>query len=231
MPLFSRRIPYDRKRLLSEADGLRDGRRWRRALKLYRQILAAEPRNAEIHFRVAPLLARSGRHAEAWESFRVAAEGISGDDSSRIALHQRAVKSLPRSFEACRALASIWLRSQHPDRAERTLLEGSRRLRRRATRGQAIVLLRDAREIDPWNPSVVLDLCRLLAKDGRAAEALFLLDHLDERVSADDRRAVRALSWRIEPSLRHTWRWLRAGGERRGARGSTTPRRQARRAA
>ena len=210
MPLFSRRIPYDRKLLLKEADGLREGRRWRRALKLYRQILAAEPRNAEIHFRVAPLLARSGRSAEAWESFRLAAEGLSGNEEGLFTLHQQAVQALPRSFEACRALAKAYLRRQKPDRALQTLRSGSHRLRSRRTRGEAIVLLRDARELDAWNPPVVLALCRQLAKDGQSSEALFLLDHLDEKVPIEEQRAVRALAWRIEPSLRHTWRWLRA---------------------
>jgi len=69
VPLFSRRIAYDRRRLVEQADGLREGLRWRRALKLYRQVLAAEPRNAEIHFRVAPLLARRGRPFDAWHDY------------------------------------------------------------------------------------------------------------------------------------------------------------------
>jgi len=224
MALFSRRIPYDRKRLLKEADALREGRRWRRALRLYRQILAAEPRNAEIHFRVAPLLARAGRRIEAWESFRVAAETLAreGDEARLVPLHQQAVKALPRCFEAWRELARIELRQQRPEQAGRVLLEGSRRMRGRHGRGEAIVLLRDAREIEAWHPPVVLELCRLLARQGDTAEALFLLDHLDSRVGGKELRAVRARAWRIEPSLRHSWRWLRAGSDARqsGGRGS-----------
>jgi hypothetical protein len=59
----------------------------------------------------------------------------------------------------------------------------------------------------------VLELCRQLARDGQSAEALFLLDHLDERAHGHDRRAGRALAWRIEPSLRHSWRWLKTPAE------------------
>lgn len=219
MPLFSRRIPYDRRRLLKEADSLREGRRWRRALRLYRQILAAEPRNAEIHFRAAPLMARAGQRVEAWESFRVAAEALAreGDEASLIPLHQQAAKALPRCFEAWRELGRAELRRQRPEQACRVLLDGARRMRRGDGRGQAIVLLRDAREIEPWHPDVVLELSRLLAREGQAAEALFLLDHLDDRVEGEELRAVRARTWRIEPSLRHTWRWLRAS--RDGGRG------------
>lgn len=217
MALFSRRIAYDRKRILDEADRLRGGWRWRRALELYRQILAAEPHDAEIHFRAAPLLARSGRPFEAWQSFRTAAARLKDDRAGRLALHRKAVAALPKSFEACRALARAELRDRQPDRACQTLLEGSRRLRRRRSRGEAIVLLRDAREIDAWRPEIVLSLCRLLARDGQPAEALFLLDQLDERVADADRLRARALVWRIEPSLRHSWRWLRARREAKPA--------------
>jgi len=226
VPLFSRRIAYDRRRLVEQADGLREGLRWRRALKLYRQVLAAEPRNAEIHFRVAPLLARRGRPFDAWQSFQSAAAGLNGDETSRIALYHQAVQALPLSFEACTALARAELRGGHPDRARRTLVEGSRRLRRRRRRSEAIALLREAREIDADCAETALELGRLLARDGRAAEALFLLDRLDERAGAADRRRVRALIWRIEPSLRHSWRWLRA---RREA-GDPIPSRRIRRA-
>jgi len=212
MSLFSRRIPYDRKRLLDLADSLREGRRWRKALRLYRQILAAEPRNAGIHFRVAPLLARAGKQAEALESFRIAGEALeqAGEEAKVVSIRQQALKALPRSFEACRALARTEISRQRPEQALRLLVQGAHRLRRRKTRGEAIVLLRDAREIEAWNASVVIELARLLAKEGQAAEALFLLDHLDDRAEGDELAAVRRLTWRIEPSLRHTWRWLRS---------------------
>jgi thioredoxin-like negative regulator of GroEL len=218
MPLFSRRVAYDRKRLLARADSLARGWRWRQALRIYRQLLCAEPRNPEIHFKLAPLLARAGRRVEAWESFRVAAEACErpSQEAELLAIQQQAVKSLPREREAHRALARCELKRQRPERALKALVAGSRRLRRRRTRGDAIVLLGDAREIEPWNPDVVIELCRLLARSGDAAAALFLLDQLDGRTHGRDRSAVRALTFRIEPSLIHGWRWLRARSEARG---------------
>lgn len=215
MPLFTRRILYDRKRLFEQAESLVQGRRWRRALRLYRQILAAEPRNPEIHCRVAPLLARQGKTFEAWESFRIAAEAHAqaGEASSLLALHQQAVKALPRSGMACRALARVQLIQQDVPAALRTLYDGSQRLRARRTRGEAIILLRDAREIDPWKPAIVLELCRLLARAGEAAEALFLLDHFDQRAKGQDLVDARGLCFRIEPSVRHAWRWMRSRSE------------------
>lgn len=215
MPLVSRRVPFDRKRLLARADALAGGWRWRGALRFYRLILSAEPRNLEIHLRIAPLLARAGRRAEAWESFRWAAEGSeqSAQEAQVLAICQQAVKLIPGESAACRALARCYLKLQRPDLALQTLVAGSRRLRRRRTLGDAIVLLCDAREIDPWNPDVVIELCRLLARSGDSAAALFLLDQLDGRVGGRERSAVRALIWRIEPSLVHSWRWLNANRE------------------
>lgn len=212
MALFSRRVPFDRKRLLARADSLGRGWRWRRALRLYRQLLCAEPRNPEIHLRIAPLLARAGRRVEAWESFRVAAEACehSGQDAELHSILQQAAKSLPRESAPCRALARCQQKLQRPDRALQTLVAGSRRIRSRRSRGDAIVLLSDAREIDPWNSGVVVELCRLLARSGDSSAALFLLDQLDDRAQGRERSAVRALIWWIEPSLVHTWRWLSA---------------------
>ena len=219
MSLFTRRILYDRKRLFEQAEAWVDGRRWRQSLRFYRQILAAEPNNPEIHIRVAPLLSRQGKLFEAWESFRIASEALSltGESSGLLALHQQAVKVLPRSSMACRELARLQLAHKDTDAALRTLRDGSHRLRGRRTRGEAIVLLRDARIIEPWQPAIVLDLCRLLAREGEAAEALFLLDHLDPRARGQQLLEVRGLSFRIEPSLRHGWRWLRARMENRSA--------------
>jgi tetratricopeptide (TPR) repeat protein len=209
---LSRRFPYDRKRMLARAGALESGWRWRKALALYRQILAAEPGCVEIHARVAPLLARSGRNFESWESFQIALLALrkAGDEVNERKTLRAAVRALPTCAEACRALARIERARDRSEVALRILRKGSGRMSRRGKRGEAIVVLRDAREIDPWDPPVVLSLCRLLKRDSQCAEALYLLDHLEERVSDDDRHAVRFLIWRIEPSLRHTWRWLTA---------------------
>lgn len=217
MSFFTRRIPYDRRRLLARAESLEGGRRWRGAMRAYRQILAAEPRCVEINERVAPLLARSGRTAEAWSAYATAAEAhrAAGNERAAHAVLLEAVRALPRSAAACHALADAFLAGGKRKDALRVLQEGSERVR---GRGEAILLLRAAREIEAWHPPTVLALARRLTRDGLPGEALFLLDHLDGRVDADTRRRVRALTFRIEPGLRHAWRWLRAGrGQPRAA--------------
>jgi tetratricopeptide (TPR) repeat protein len=223
--LLSRRIPYDRKRMLERAIALESGWRWRKALALYRQILAAEPGCVEIHARTAPLLARSGRTFESWESFQIAAAALRklGDEANERKTLRAAVRALPTCADACRALARVDRARDRSAAALRILQNGSERMSRRGKRGEAIVLLRDAREIDVWNPGVVLALSRLLKRDGQSAEALFLLDQLEDRVGEEEQRAIRFLQWRIEPSLRHTWRWLTAPRPRGRAGSSVGP--------
>ena len=213
MSLFSRRIVYDRKRLLERAERAEKRRRVRRAIVLYRQLLAAEPRNPELHERLAPLLAHRGRIDEAWESFGLAIEAReqAGQDAEAEALAHEAAKALPAHLAACRRSARAALVHQHPRAALEVLWKGAQRLgRRRRTRGQAILLLTDAREIEAWSVPVVLKLGQLLAKEGRPGEALFLLDQLESRVRGEKLRDVRGLICRIEPSLRHGWAWFRS---------------------
>jgi len=213
MPSFSRKIPYDRKRLLEGAMAATKQGRWRRATSCYRHILAAEPLNYEIHRRVAPLLARCGRSFEAWESFRLAAESPeSVEDPKRAeAIYHSATRALPGCVDAWRALARTRLRCRRPEAALEALLEGRRHFRTRRAACKATQLLRDARQIAPWDRKIVLDLCQQLRRQRQPAEALFLLDELDRRCPAQERRSVRALIFRIDPTLGNTWRWLRAG--------------------
>lgn len=220
MGFLSRRMVYDRKRMLEKADALRLGRRWRRALLLYRQLLAAEPRNAELHARAAPLMARAGLEAEAWESFSLAAEALEQQDekAKRLKLIASASRALPRSFAACRALARAQRANNDEASAIETLLRGAERLEKwhRRRRGEAILLMREALQIAPRNPKIVLAISRSLARAGRPAEALFLLDGIEGKLRGHDLSRVRGLIWRIEPSLKHSWRAFTAWRDARG---------------
>ena len=213
MPFFSRRIPFDRKRLLDQADAATKRKRYRKAVVLYRQVLAAEPRNAGLHSRIAPLLARTGSPFEAWESYRIASEApeIADDPQHLAKLFGGAARALPQSLDAWRALASARLRCQQPEPALEALLEGRAAFRKRRTTSMAIVLLRDAHAIRPWDPKIMLDLCRLLSRRGQSAEALYLLEELERRSNDTQVREIKKLVWRIDPTLGNTWRWLRSG--------------------
>jgi tetratricopeptide (TPR) repeat protein len=207
-----RRPEYDRKWLLAEAENARARGRRRRAISFYRRILAAEPHNPELHARVAPLLAATGKRFDAWQSYRQAAEAHLKNQSrdEALALYREATKILPRQFEAWQWVAKLELARGRNNAALSALLEGRSRFRSRRRRPEAIVLLREAKSIDASRIDIVLDLARLLRRSGQSPEAQWILAQLGERMSGRDLRIVRGAQWRIEPSLKHSWNWLRA---------------------
>ncbi len=70
---FGRMRNYDRTRILEAAAKARAQKKRKRAVALYRRVLAVERLNAEIHTRIAPLLAETGQNFDAWLSFQIVA--------------------------------------------------------------------------------------------------------------------------------------------------------------
>lgn len=214
MGLFGRNTGYDRKRILADAERARSAGRSRRAVFLYRQVLAAEPNNLELHARIAPLLAKTGERFDAWQSYRRAGDGLLEAKKPEEALrfYREACERLPRQVEAWLQLARLERsRGRHAE-ARQALLTGRKQFRARGRRPEAIALLKAAREIEPWDAENVLDLARLLARSRQKPEAMSLLEQLADRSAGPLQRRVRGALWRLEPSLRNSWRWLRAGG-------------------
>jgi tetratricopeptide (TPR) repeat protein len=211
MPLF-RRPAFDRVRILEAADRARRKGRRRRAARLYREVLAVEPRNAELHSRVAPLLATTGRGFDAWRSYQVAIRHCIADKQleSAATLARGATRTLPHQLEPWEQLARLEMERGFRDAALEALRQGRRAMKGRRRRPQAIVLLRRALALDPDDAKISIDLARLLARTDQVAEAMRILDDLAERGDARQRRAARGARWRIEPSLLHTWAWLAA---------------------
>ena len=216
---------YDRSKLVARAERARRARRTGAAIALYRQVLAVDRELPEIHAKLAPLLARKREHFDALQSFRLAAEGFLRIDQQEraLAVCHDATHCLPRCPEVWQTLARMQRARGKGEEATRTLLEGRARLRRRGERAQAIHLLRAAHDLDPWNPAVVLDLARLLARSRQRQEALLLLEGLTHRVAGKARLRARGLLLRLQPRFGHLWLWLRelrrAG--RRGEGGSS----------
>lgn len=209
---FSSERSYDRTRILEAASRARSKKRYRKAAALYRRVLAVEPRNLELHARLAPLLAATGQGFDAWQSFCSCAEVAAAEKrlDQAAAIYREAARCLPREREAWERLAATERQRGRSREAVDALREGHLRLRGGRRRAEAIHLLRRAREIEPWDPTVALPLTRLLARSGQEAEAQLLLEQLAGRVQGSDLRRVRGIQWRIAPTLPNTWRWLRA---------------------
>ena len=203
---------YDRSKLLEEATRAAAGKRIGRAIAYYRWVIAIEPNNADLHLKLAPLLASRRQAFDAWQSFQSAARAClrNGQPDRALSIYRQAASALPREVEVWQAIARIQHRSGRPRDAVEALLEGSRALRRRRLRPRAIHLLRLAREIDPWNFEAVRELARLLARSQQREEARILLRGLSRRCGGGRLRRVRAQQVRLSPTPAHLWRFLSA---------------------
>jgi tetratricopeptide (TPR) repeat protein len=207
---------FDRKQLLSEAQRARARGRIKRAIGLYQYTLASEPDSVEIATRLAPLLAFDGRSFEAWRHFRNAGRALlrQGRREWALAIFRDATRCLPQEFEAWRISAELERKLGRRELAFETLLEGRNQFRLALQRDQAIALLELAREVEPWDVDVVVDLSQLLARTGQVTRALDLLEELALHSEADDKRRVRTAQWRITWSPHHAWLALSAIGAR-----------------
>jgi tetratricopeptide (TPR) repeat protein len=227
--LIRHRLDYDRKWLLAKAEQARVRGRRRRAISFYRRILAAEPHDSNLHARIAPLLAVTGKQFDAWQSYREAAQAHLRNKSHEeaLALYRNATKTLPLQIEAWQWVAKLESTCGRADRALSALLEGRSKFRSRRRRAEAIALLREARGIEPWRVDIVLDLAHVLWRSGQSPEAQWILGQLAERTEGRDLRIVRGAQWRIEPSLKHSWKWIRAAFATQRSSGSRIPARNA----
>jgi tetratricopeptide (TPR) repeat protein len=212
MGILGHKASYDRNRLLDGAARARGRGRLKKAVELYRQVLEVEPRNAELHRKVAPLLARTKRPDESLKSYTTAAEALIRDGfiERAIGVYREAVQHLPPQRELFMALSDLELeRGRKPD-AIGVLLEGRKKFRSRRNRSEAIGLLFRVRKLDPHHLDATLDLAIVLAKSGNRDHALRLLDAQAARQRGPALCRVRARIFRLTPGFRTGWRFIRA---------------------
>ncbi|MFK7896254.1 MAG: hypothetical protein AB8G23_10480 [Myxococcota bacterium] len=198
--------------LLTEAHRARNKGRDRAAIRLYRRILVENPRNREVSLRVAPLLACAGEAFESWQLYRRAALDFAREKQYNecLTIYREACRYVPYEFEAWRLCAELQLKMKQPDAAFETLVDGRMHFGGPNTRAQAISLLCRAREIEPWDDHLLLDLAGLYAANDQADLALELLSTLSCRVSGAMLRRVRRLQLKLTLSIRYAFLWLRA---------------------
>ena len=198
--------------LLTEAHRARNKGQSRAAIRLYRRILIENPKNLEVALRVAPMLAYAGEGFEAWQLFRRVAMEYAREKqyTECLAVYREACRFVPFEFDAWRLCAELQLKLRRPEGAFETLIEGRARFGRAHTRAQAIALLTRAREIEPWDDHLLLDLAELYAANDQSDLSLELLATLACRVEGSMLRRVRRRQLRITFSFRYVLLWLRA---------------------
>jgi tetratricopeptide (TPR) repeat protein len=211
MGWFDRAKNYDRTRILEEATRARAKKRRKKAIALYRRLLAVERHNAQLHATIAPLLAESGQRFDAWVSFQIAAQACLRDGRGEkvLMVYREAARYLPREIQVWQSIAQLQAKRGKKREAVEALIEGASQFGSRRHRPQAIHLLRRAHEIERWDFEAVFELARLLGKSDQIEEARRLLEGLEERYS-DRLRRLYAAQFQLEGDLRYAWRWLRA---------------------
>lgn len=202
--------------LLTDAHRARNKGKARAAIRLYRRILVENPSNLEVALRVAPMLALAGEPFEAWQLYRrVAMEYARARQYTEcLTVYREACRFVPGEFEAWRLCAELQLKMKRPEGAFETLIEGRMNFGGPHQRGQAIALLARAREIEPWDDDLLIDLAALYAASDQPELALELLTTLALRVEGPMLRRVRGLQLRLTGSPRYAWLWLRTFGRR-----------------
>lgn len=210
--MFWRRRPKDRTELVAVADRARARGRVKKAIAGYRKALEIAPGDLTIHAKLAPLLARRRLKAEAMESFALAADGQlkAGFTDRAVSLRRQAAETFPEEFPLWQELTRLLLMRDRRADAVAALHAGGRTLLHSRHRQVGVQLLRRALEIEPRQVEVTLLLARLLARCGRKAEAMPLLDDLDARAGGAVLRRARRLAFRLSPTPRRLWRWAKA---------------------
>ena len=65
MGVLRKKRIYDRLRVMEAAERARVRNKRRKAIALYRWVLAVEPNNVDLHAKIAPLLAQTGQNFDA----------------------------------------------------------------------------------------------------------------------------------------------------------------------
>jgi tetratricopeptide (TPR) repeat protein len=201
-----------RKAVLAQAHRLTTNRDERRAISLYRRLLMEDPGDVQVALRLAPLLAQRGEEFEAWRLFGEAGRRLlrARRNEQALAVFREACRYLPHQFDAWRIRAEIELKLGWEETALETLLDGRQRFRPAHCRAQAIALLCMARSVEPWEPSILLDLARLYTQNDQVEEAFELLVALSIRTHGSMKRRVRGAQLRITYSPRHLGLWVKA---------------------
>ena len=204
---------HDREhQMWSDANRARNKGKHRVAIRLYRQVLVENPNNRNAALRLAPLLAVDGEFFEAWQLYRRVAIEHARDKQyvGCLAVYREACRYVPGEFEAWRLCADLLVKLKRHDEAFETLLDGRTHFVHARSRSQAIALLTRAREIEPWDGFLLVDLAQLYAAQDQTNLALELLSTLACRVEGADLRRVRWLQFTLTFSACHFLLWLKS---------------------
>lgn len=201
---------YDRNHALATAEKAKAKGRVRKAVRWFGKVLEHQPDDLQVRARIAPLLARLGRHDEARSNFEQSAAGFlaKGFVPKAIAVWTVAAQTFPEHVEYWERIANEQVVRGRRQDAMVALLQGRAQLRKKKQRPLAMLLLRQVLALDGVHLEATLDLADLLRRDGERLEARRLLvGVLSVVAKRTQRRRVRLAQLRLEPSFRGVLDW------------------------
>lgn len=211
-PFSKKDKPYLRSSSMAAAAKARASGDFKKAIAEYQKVIEREPDNTDVHGKIAPLLAQAQQYKQAWKSFEICADGFKkkGFVDKAISVYAQAADFLPGLPDVWERMATLHLeRLRKPD-AVKVLLKGRTYFKTREYRPDAIRLLSRARELEPNNLEMCLDLASLLRLSGRRAEGLAVLTPLLPGQRGKQLRRLRGSLWRLQPTPARLWHYLRA---------------------
>jgi len=211
MKLLGHRAAYDRAGILRRAEGFRSRGRVKKAIREYEQVLAVDPKDIEVHTKVAQLYIRAGRKDQAKTSLKRVIEWNQkeGFVDKEIAILRVAQGLDRRDLTVYLRLAELYLGKGVKGDALR-LLEGARRaFRRKRFLKEAIAVEENILSIAPDDFRAQVSFVRLLWRAGRRYEAGERLRQMESHwalmKNKEYWRKTRWLLCRHAPSVSTCW--------------------------
>jgi tetratricopeptide (TPR) repeat protein len=201
---------FDKKSAVAQAAEARGKGDRKKAIALYRDVLAHDPSDHEVHGRLAQLLAESGDLAQAAASFRLGADGYHkvGFTDRAIALLKQAVEHVPDDVDAWLSIASFNVERERKKEADKVLADARTRFVRKRDLAAASRLLDARLKLDGKNVAVAIDRARVAKRMGQRGFGVLLLEDVLSLVDQRERRRLRRALFSLQPTPASLWRFL-----------------------
>jgi tetratricopeptide (TPR) repeat protein len=214
MKLTGAPAPYDRGETLRMAENYRSQRRIKKAIREYEKILSVDPRDIDVHIKIAPLYIRAGRKDQAKASLRqaIAWYETKGFEDKAIATLRLALTIDRHNLAAHIDLANRYLGKGHPGDARKVLDAARKTFRGRKFLKEALAVEEMILSLAPDDFRAQVSAVRLLWKMGKRRVALDRLRRMDDlwarRGNKRYWRKIRMLRCNLAPSLSTVWDYI-----------------------
>jgi tetratricopeptide (TPR) repeat protein len=174
---------YDRGEILRTAEKYRSQRRIRKAVREYEKILSVDPRDIDIHIKIAPLYIRAGRKDQAKASLRQVIDWYEkqGFADKAIATLRLALTVDRRDLATHLNLADHYLGKAHAGDARNVLDAARKTFRGKRFLKEALAVEEKFLRVAPDDFRAQVLLVRLLWRAGKRGEALERLRRMEEQ--------------------------------------------------